>query len=85
MPEWSFIFFSIAVDENTDVTDVAQLCVWVRFPKEDFFREVLLYLLPLHGQMRGEDILNSLLVFFEENHLSWSKLASVCTDGAPSM
>ncbi len=77
--------FSIAVDESTDVTDVAQLCLWVRFPKENSFQEEMLCLLPLHGQTRGEDILNALLVFFEENHLSWSKLASVCTDGAPSM
>ena len=45
----------------------------------------MLCLLPLHGQTRGEDILSALLVFFEENPLSWSKLASVCTDGAPSM
>lgn len=74
---------SIAVDESTDVTDVAQLCTWVRFPKENSFQEEMLCLLPLHGQTRGEDILNALLVFFEENHLSWSKLASVCTDGAP--
>ena len=69
--------FSIAVDENTDVTDVAQLCTWVRFPKENCFQEEMLCLLPLHGQTRGEDILNALLVFFEENNLSWSKLASV--------
>ncbi len=64
--------FSIAVDESTDLTDVAQLCVWVR-------------LLPLVGQTRGEDILNAFLAFFDEKKLSWSGLASVCTDGAPSM
>lgn len=27
--------FSIAVDESMELTDVAQLWVWVRFPKED--------------------------------------------------
>ena len=27
--------FSIAVDESTNVTDVAQLGVWARFPKEN--------------------------------------------------
>lgn len=77
--------FSIAVDESTDVTDVAQLCVWVRFPKENSFREEMLCLLPLLGQTRGEDILNALLAFFDERKLSWSSLVSVCTDGAPSM
>ncbi len=34
--------FSIAVDESTDLTDVAQLCVWVRFPKEKSFQEEML-------------------------------------------
>lgn len=33
--------FSIAVDESTDICDVAQLCVWVQFPKEDSFQELL--------------------------------------------
>lgn len=77
--------FSIAVDESTDVVDIAQLCVWVRFPKDNYFREEMLCLLPLLGQTRGEDIMNALLTFFNERKLSWSKLASVCTDGAPSM
>ncbi len=45
--------FSIAVDESTDLTDVAQLCVWVRFPKEKSFQEEMLCLLPLVGQTRG--------------------------------
>lgn len=77
--------FSIAEDESTDITDVAQLCVGVRFPKENSFRGEMLSLLPLHGQTRGEDILKDLSACFEEKHLSWSTLASVCTDGAPSM
>lgn len=51
--------FSIAVDESTDITDVAQLCVGMRFPKENSFRGEM-SLLPLHGQTRGEDILHVL-------------------------
>ena len=61
--------FSIAVDGSTDVTDVAQLCVWVRFPKENLFREEMLCLLPLLGQTRGEDIMNALLAFFYAKNL----------------
>lgn len=70
--------FSMAVDESTDITDVAQLCVGVRFPKENSFRGEMLSFLPLHGQTRGEDILKDLSACFEEKHLSWSTLASVC-------
>ena len=57
---------SIAVGESIDVTDVAQLCVWLRFPKENSFGEEMLTALPTHGQTRGEDILNALQVCFEE-------------------
>jgi len=77
--------FSLALDESTDVCDIAQLCVWARFPKEETFREEVLCLLPLAGQTRGLDVLNALLDFFSEHDLTWSKLASVCTDGAPNM
>lgn len=45
----------------------------------------LLCLILLKGQTRGEYILNGLLDFFSENDLNWSKLASVCTDGAANM
>lgn len=62
--------FSIAVDKSTDVTDIAQLCTWVRIPKINSFQEEMFCLLSLHGQTRGEDNLNALLVFLEENHLS---------------
>ena len=76
--------FSIALDESTDICDVAQLCVWVRFPKEDSFREELLCLLPLQGQTREEDIFAAVLAFFGDNNLNWSNLTSECTDGAPT-
>ncbi len=46
--------FSIVVDKSTDVTDVAQLCVWVRFPKDNSIEEKRL--LPLLGRMRSEGI-----------------------------
>lgn len=42
--------FLLAVDESKDVTDVTQLCVWVRFPKSDSFFEELLCLSQLHSQ-----------------------------------
>ncbi len=59
--------FSIAVDESTDLTDVAQLCVWVR-------------LLPLVGQTRGEDILNAFLAFFDEKKTQLVR-SSKCVHG----
>lgn len=75
--------FSITVDQSTDMTVVSQLCVWIRFPKEKSFGEEMLCLLPHVGQMRGEDILNALLAFVDEQKSQFVSLASVCTDGAP--
>jgi len=52
--------FSLALDELTDLTDIAQLVVWVRFPMRDTFSEEMLALLPFTGQTRGEDIHSAL-------------------------
>lgn len=51
-------FISLAVDESTDNTDIAQLLVFVRYfdeAKGDFVEDVL-GLTNLSGQTRGEDI-----------------------------
>ncbi|KAJ3599022.1 hypothetical protein NHX12_032985 [Muraenolepis orangiensis] len=57
-------YFSLAMDESTDRTDIAQLIVWVRFLKGDTFAEEMLALLPLTGQTRGEDIHSAMMSFF---------------------
>ncbi|XP_078509765.1 general transcription factor II-I repeat domain-containing protein 2-like [Lissotriton helveticus] len=79
-------FFSIAVDESTDVGDVARLMIWVRYLEQEIIpKEELLCLLPLHGHTRGEDVLASMCNFFESHHLPLNNLVSITTDGAPSM
>lgn len=57
-------YFSLALDESTNSTDIAQLIVWVRFLKGDKFAEEMLALLPLRGKTRGEDIHSALMSFF---------------------
>ena len=49
-------FFSIAVDESTDRTDIAHLSVFVRYFDDGIFREELLGLLPLETYTTGEHI-----------------------------
>jgi len=77
--------FALACDESTDKTDIAQLCVYVRFFNGTGFREELLALLPLHGQTRGEDIFKVLSDFLTQNGLDVTKIVSLTTDGAPAM
>ncbi len=45
----------------------------------------MLCLVPLVGQTRGEDILNALLVFFDEKKSQLVRSTSMCTDDTPSM
>ncbi|CAK1594088.1 unnamed protein product [Parnassius mnemosyne] len=75
-----FESFSIALDESTDLSDTAQLAIFMRGVDKEFtVTEELLALQPLKGTATGEDI------FFSSFGLPWSKLIEVCSDGAPSM
>lgn len=71
--------FSIAVDESTDVTGAAQLCVWLRFLKENSFQEEILCLVSFLAQTRGEDSLDSFLSFFD------GQVLQVCVRMAPNI
>lgn len=82
----SFQYFSLALDESTDVSDTAQLLVFVRGVDEGFeTTQELAGLASLHGQTTGEEIFNHVLPVINELGLSWSKLAGVTGDGAPAM
>ncbi|PNF33192.1 hypothetical protein B7P43_G12810 [Cryptotermes secundus] len=79
-------YFSLQLDESTDISDVAQLCVVVRIVFGDFtVREEFVKLPPLHERARGEDIMNVFLKFVKECNLLLSKLVAITTDGAPSI
>ena len=62
-------YFSVALDESVDVTDVSQLMIFARLVDESFeVQEELLTLHPLTGGRKGTDIyeaLNSVVFEFE--------------------
>lgn len=76
---------SLAVDESTDNSDVAQLCLYVRFFDGECFREELLGLIPLEGRTTGDILFTNIASFFEENKLDLARVNMLVTDGAPSM
>uniref|UniRef100_A0A8C2DHQ3 DUF4371 domain-containing protein n=1 Tax=Cyprinus carpio TaxID=7962 RepID=A0A8C2DHQ3_CYPCA len=76
---------SIAVDESTDKTDTAQLCIYVRFFDSKCFREELLCLLPLEGHTTGDIVFGKISIFFKDNGLDMMHVCMLVTDGAPSM
>ncbi|GBP09324.1 General transcription factor II-I repeat domain-containing protein 2A [Eumeta japonica] len=54
-----FESFSIALDESTDLSDTAQLAIFIRGVDKEFtVTEELLALQPLKGTTTGEDIFN---------------------------
>ncbi|XP_072318746.1 general transcription factor II-I repeat domain-containing protein 2-like [Eucyclogobius newberryi] len=77
-----FEFFSLAMDESTDVQGTTQLLIFIRGVTANF---ELAALQSLKGTTTGEDIFGKVYQTMEELDLDWSKLASITTDGAPSM
>ncbi|MGH0161433.1 UNVERIFIED_CONTAM: hypothetical protein FKN15_041049 [Acipenser sinensis] len=73
------------IDESTDNTDNAQLCVSVRLFDGNCFRDEKLALLRLESYATGEVISQKITSFFEEHGLDLNKVCLLVTDGAPSM
>ena len=81
-----FETFSLAIDESTDVTDVAQLAVFVRGVDSDFnVTEEVLGLQAMKGTTTGEDIFQQVKKLMNDFNLQIEKLHSLATDGAPAM
>ena len=71
---------------TTDNTDSAQVLVFIRAVTEDFHSfEESLSLCTLKDRTRGIDIFNAFKEKCNEAKLSFAKLVSVCTAGAPSI
>ncbi|XP_050338240.1 general transcription factor II-I repeat domain-containing protein 2-like [Bactrocera neohumeralis] len=82
----TFTSVPLALDESTDVNDIAQLAVFIRGTDIEFnITEELLDLIPMKGTTTGEDIFNAVMNCAAEKRLDWSKVHSVATDGAKSM
>lgn len=81
-----FHSYSLALDESTDVTDTAQLAIYVRGVDNNFeVTEELLSVIAMHGQTTAQEIFRQLCDSIEDAGLQWKGLAGITTDGAPSM
>ncbi|GBO24367.1 Zinc finger BED domain-containing protein 5 [Araneus ventricosus] len=78
-------FFSVQVDESTDVSDLSILLVIVRYLNVNELEENLLLCYPLTKRCTGEDIFNAIQDYFCENEIDWAKCCGVCADGGKSM
>ncbi|KAH1004425.1 hypothetical protein HUJ05_005238 [Dendroctonus ponderosae] len=80
------IFFSLQMDESTDVTNISQLAICVKMVFPDFTaKEEFLKVLPLKGSTRRGDIFSTFKMYITDVKLPLQKLSSITTDGAPAM
>ncbi|XP_050525438.1 general transcription factor II-I repeat domain-containing protein 2-like [Daktulosphaira vitifoliae] len=78
-------YFSIALDESTDVSDVSQLLIFLRVISPQFeVYEKLLELCSLHETSKGSDIFNAVKNAIEPFG-GFKKMSSVVTDAAKAM
>lgn len=79
-------YFSLALDESNDVRDSAKLLIFICGSNDDFeVIEELAALQSIKGTTTGEDIYEKVCQTMNGLELDWAKLASVTTDGVPSM
>lgn len=80
------VFFSLQLDESTDVSDTSQLCIIIKMVFDDFsMKEEFLKVLPLKGRTRGSDIYSSFKQYLQDDSIPLEKLSAITTDGAPAM
>lgn len=81
-----FSVYLVALDETPDITDTAQLAIYVRGVDENFeMMEELLTVLPRHGQTTAQEIFHQLCDVIENAGLPWKRFVGVTTDGVSSM
>jgi hypothetical protein len=78
-------FFSIQLDESTDVANCAQLMVYVRYIEELSVQDEFLFCHPLPTRTTAEEIFKALNEFMQESRIDWSRCSGICTDGARAM
>ena len=80
--------FALQLDESTDISNLSQLLVYVRYVADERINEEFLFCQPLETTSKAVDIFQMLIDFFDKtelsSELSWSKLVGVCTNGAPA-
>ncbi|XP_023612109.1 SCAN domain-containing protein 3-like [Myotis lucifugus] len=78
-------FFSVCIDESTDITSSSRLAIFSRLCKGDEIGEEMVALLTLPEHTTGAEICKAVMNEFSSRQTDISKVVSVTTDGAPCM
>ncbi|GFR29977.1 SCAN domain-containing protein 3 [Trichonephila clavata] len=80
--EW----FSLALDESTDVSDTAQVLLYIRVVDKSYeVHEELLDMYSIHGTTTGRDIFKGVEMAINQKNLRWKNLKCITTDGGKNM
>ncbi|XP_061600964.1 SCAN domain-containing protein 3-like [Cololabis saira] len=77
-------FFSLQLDECTDVTNATLLLVFVRYRMDNSLHEDMLFCRELTGTT-AQECFHCIDNYFSENGMDWQNCVGVCSDGAASM
>ncbi|KAF2343334.1 protein of unknown function DUF4371 [Trinorchestia longiramus] len=75
--------FSLQLDETTDVSNLSQLAVLVRYVKDDVLNEDFLFCKPLTTTTKAAEVKKPVDNFFKDNNLSWDVVSAVRSDRVP--
>ncbi|XP_029160186.1 general transcription factor II-I repeat domain-containing protein 2B-like [Nylanderia fulva] len=82
----SCTYFSLCLDESTDIRHMSQLSIFIRIVQDDFsYVEELLDFVSLHDTTTGLDIFLAVDDSLKKFDIDFSKCSSVTTDGAKAM
>ncbi|KAK7925150.1 hypothetical protein WMY93_007460 [Mugilogobius chulae] len=70
----AFVAFSVAIDESTDITDVAQLAIFIRGVDESLtITEEFLDLVPMTDTTTADDIFSALVCALDKVGVDWTR------------
>ena len=78
-------YYSIQLDESTDISNAALLLVFVRYCADGKIHDDLLFCKELPTRTTASEVMRCLDSHFTNKGIDWKKYVGVCTDGAASM
>jgi hypothetical protein len=77
--------FALQIDESTDVTEFAQLLVFVGYCFEENIQEEFMFCQPFSERCTGSDIFKAVIDYFTVEDISRANCVSMCTGGAAAL